>query len=247
MGRRGRHSNGDVLQALRLAAPFAILARFEGLAHCVEASVAGANALREYGFKVKTAPCAVRLVNREAASSLTIGYSRRQIYERLTATPDNPLPPFEEWQETHAAGVPDEEAPMHQIIWAKANGETYLIDLTIAQLRETGVAGCESLPSAIVVECGSEVWPSLDKFPWNLTYEASPHSPEVLGRHAARVAQYPSKNLTDDMRTLLGLAFQAGLDFDRFTAGMRVSNPTAYAEASERMQRVLRIATRTWA
>jgi hypothetical protein len=157
----------------------------------------------------------------------------------MKATPGDPLPPFAEWQKVHAAGVPDEEAPMHQIIWAKSGGETFLIDLTIAQLRETGAAGCDSIPLAVVVECGSEVWPFIEKGPWEIGYEASPHPPEELGKHAARVAQYAWKPFADDVRNLMALAFDVGLDFDRMTAAMRASNPAVYAEASKRLKRLL--------
>ncbi|MGD0680317.1 MAG: hypothetical protein ABSC94_33495, partial [Polyangiaceae bacterium] len=135
-----------MIKALRGVAPFCIAARFEdGFKHCVEASVAGAEALkRRAGIKARAIPCAVTLQHAESDVTLTIGFTARQIYDRLSEAEGRPS--FEEWRATEARDLPDNEAPFHEIIEARFGGERALIDLTLGQLRQTGAPYTETVP-----------------------------------------------------------------------------------------------------
>ncbi len=75
------------INALRMVAPLCIAARYDdGFKHCVEASVAGANALkRRRGIKARAIPCAVVVQHAESDVIVTIGFAPRQIYDRLPA------------------------------------------------------------------------------------------------------------------------------------------------------------------
>lgn len=70
-----------------MVAPLCIASRYEdGFKHCVEASVAGAEALRRRKIDARPIPCAVKAVHETEASTLTIGFTRKQLYERMNAT-----------------------------------------------------------------------------------------------------------------------------------------------------------------
>jgi hypothetical protein len=142
------------LQALTYAAPFAIASRYEdGFRHCVEASVAGAGALRRFKVPARPVPCAVILLHDRGEAALTIGFSPRQVYDLQ----GDPKPPYEEWKATVARGLPDEEHPFHEVI--SADDGRYVVDLTLVQLRQTGIADADAIPMTVVAKSGANGWP----------------------------------------------------------------------------------------
>ena len=69
--------------------------------------------------------------------------------------------------------MPDNEAPNHETIEARFGRNRALIDLAIAQLRQTGAPDSDKIPINMVASC-AEGWPECDVPPWTIAYGPSP-------------------------------------------------------------------------
>jgi hypothetical protein len=216
-----------IIDALALVSPFCIAARYEdGFKHCVEASVCGAAALGKRKIRARAIPCAVLAFGKDETSGLSIGFSRRQLYDRMDPR-DGPLPPFETWQSEAAHGVPDEESPIHEVIEARFSGETALIDMTIAQLQQTCVSNAERIPLSLAAV--GDGWPSFEGSVWTISYMASPHDAQVLARWNTKVNQYSNPTFVADIHDMMDLALSLDLDRDRFLGEMLRRQPGPFA------------------
>lgn len=222
-----------VVDALVLVAPFCILSRYEdGLRHCVEASVSGAAELVRRRITARPIPCAAIATIDSSPASFTIGLTPRQLYDRA-AFPEGARPDFEAWKSMHAAGVPDVEAPMHEVIDARFAGQRALIDLTIGQLRQTKMEGADGIPlCAVAIGDG---WPTARADGWSVTYEAPPHAPAVVAASNAQVKRYKNTAFEADLHDLVELALHLNVDRTRVHAEMRNQNPDGFAEVMARM------------
>jgi len=218
----------QMVQALRLVAPFCVAARYDdGFKHCVETSVSGAAALRRRHIIAQPVVCAVMVFKEDGTSGLTIGLSPRQIYDRARASDGPSLPPFEEWKEQVARGVPEEEHPIHEIIEARHNGERALIDLTLGQLRQTGIPDSDKIPLTVMANL-KKGWPDLQAPPWRIAYMDSPHDAQVLAESNAKVSRYSNQSFVDDLSDMMDLAIKEGLELDRVLAEMRRQQPETF-------------------
>ena len=218
------------LEALSLVAPFCIASRYEdGFKHCVEASVSGAAALRKRNIKARPIPCAVfaRAASEDGETALSIGFSPKQLYDRMDRSA-GPPPPYEEWKATVARGVPDEDHPIHEVIEARFGKERALVDLTIGQLRQTGAPATIAIPMTVVATGKGEGWPELSVGPWTIMYMESPHDPQTLATSNAKVNQYANPGFVADLHDMIDLALQLGLDRDRLHAEIRRQQPDVF-------------------
>lgn len=217
--------------ALTMAAPFGLAARFEhDLAHCVEASVCGAEALAARKIKARAVPCALVGTHRSAGIVATVGLNAKDLYQRLSPE-EGPLPTFEAW----AAGqnLPADDSPMHMIIEARYHGERAIIDLTIGQLRQA-----HGIEVGFSTHYIGEGWQEFDVPDWTLRYFDSPHAEEIQ----RRTGGYRNPGLVDDLGNLMDAALGCGLDQDRFFQALEVSQPEAYAQALRRLTRFAALA-----
>jgi hypothetical protein len=219
------------VQALVLVSPLAIAARYDdGFGHCVEASVAGAAALRRHGIdKAKPVPCSVLVERDDGASTLTIGYSARQLYDQL----EGEKPSFDDWRSGPALRVPDQENPIHEVIRARVGKTSVLIDLTLGQLRKTGTEDSEKIPLRIF-GVGDD-WLSFHVPPWTIRYLASPHDPQVIARSNANVNKCSVPAFVDDLSDLMDLALKFDLDHERLHAELLRQQPEIFKETLLRL------------
>jgi hypothetical protein len=222
------------LEAIKLVAPLTIVARYDdGLKHCVEASVAGAKALARRNIKARAIPCAVVGFHGAGQRGLSIGYSPRQLYERMEKSGGGPpLPPFDEWKSS-MKGLPDDEHPIHEVIEARFGRERAIVDLTIGQLRQTGDPDAHRIPYALVA-LGDD-WPALEGDTWTFFYEASPHDPNVLAESNARVNQYSNPGFVDDFHAMIGLALSLDNDAGRVHEQMERQQPETFRQCLTRL------------
>jgi len=215
----------NVLRALIMAAPWS-LSRFVSLQHCIEASYDGAAALRTYkGVTAKAVPCALVGLNMKDQASLSIGLSRREVYDRLD--PAGEIPPFEAWEATKATGLPEGPHPSHMVIEAQYLGERARVDLTLGQLGELGVPAPLSAlalgPHAAPL--GDSPVSLITVGDWDIGYIASPHAEAIL----ASARSYSAPNAAADLVALMDLALSCSLIPDRFHGQLQRQVPDVFA------------------
>jgi hypothetical protein len=201
-----------MVDALVMAAPWALAPRFKDLGHCAEASVGGAGALRRRRIDARVIPCAFMACDPSGDGfSMSVGHSAESAYAWLMAHGTGDALPFEEWK-AQATGLPDAEAALHLVIEAKHCGKRILIDLTAGQATERS-AGRIRVPRALAFK--GEGWPTLDiGGGCFVAYGPSPYK----GRAAWRDAN--QSGLIADMDELMGVALAVDLDAGRFDAEM---------------------------
>ena len=219
-----------VIGALTLAAPFALASRFDSLAHCVEASMCGAAALRRKHIKATARPCA--LVGRMAPEGVqfSVGLDARDVYGMLS-TAEGPPPAFEEWRDQVARGSLPAEGSFvaHMVIDASFQGDRALVDLTLGQIREShGVP----VPHSMVCNYSGE-WPSIGGDRWEARYVDSPHEARIQ----AMTRAYTANGLVDDLDALTDIALQCRGDVDLFFDVLARSQPEQFSAAMSRLQR----------
>jgi hypothetical protein len=222
------------IKALRRVAPLCIAARFDdGFKHCVEASVAGAEALnRRKGIKARPMPCAVAVRHVDSDVTLTIGFASRQIYDRL---PVEGRPSFEEWRATEGRDLPDNETPFHEIIEARFGRERALIDLTFGQLRQTGAPHSETLPLNVGAVVG-EGWYEFDSPPWTIGYMEPPHDAKALAAFNADVKKYSNPEFVADIHDMMELALSVDLDPERLMTALARQQPETLRTCQSRIR-----------
>lgn len=222
-----------MIDALVLVAPLCIASRYEdGFKHCVEASVCGASALRRRRIDARPIPCAVVALGEGEASALTIGLTPRQLHERIDWGAAQ-RQPFETWRADAARGVPDDDAPIHEIIEARFAGRRALIDLTIGQLRQTGHPDAMKIPLCLVGT--GDGWPSFHVPAWTISYEASPHDPTVVASSNAKVNKYSNPAFVADIHDMMELALRCNLDRDGLQAELMRQQPEVFAACVARI------------
>lgn len=227
------------LRAFKLASPFALAARTDDLKRCVEASLVGAQVLRDRTIDAKAVPCCIVGANRvvEAPVQLALGLNRRDIYARLKWGDERPLA-FEEWVKTFGAGVDTSggDISIHMAIDARAKGERVILDPTIGQLRTLHPI---DIPMVEFFECyPNEPWPAFaTRDGWDLQYEDSPHA-AAIREHAADWTI--PQGWIDDLDDLMQLAIDCNLNDDRFFGALRSQQPKLYALAEVRLLKLAR-------
>lgn len=219
-----------VVEALKLASPYCLAARYDNLKHCVEASVSAAAALRRRNIKARAVPCAVWMRSPDGDRCLSIGLTPRFLYDRLT---QEPKPPFDEWKAATAAAVPDEEFPLHMVIEAKLGGERAIIDLTIGQLCQVGAELAAPVPLQLAaIRRDGEWWPEFDHAGWVIKYLPSPHPPAALDPVLRDARKYESMNsgFVADLHDSIELALQCGGDVGRYRWELHSQRPIEAGE-----------------
>ncbi len=219
------------IEALKFASPFCLATFFEnGLAHCIEASMSGAAVLTRHRIKAKAVPCCVGGNNNAEALSLSLGMTRRQVYDRFDKRTPN-LPSVEEWVSTH--GQEDEQAtPLHMVIKAEFAGEHAIIDLTFGQVR---AKGCKDAPLHLAVY--EKDWFQFDRGNWTFGYMDCPHKADVWAIDAIR--NYKDPTYENVLNNLVELALQCDLDIDDFFEAVQRNFPDEYRASIERMNELM--------
>lgn len=215
-----------MIEALKFANPFCLVPRFDdGLAHCIEVSVCGAEVLRRQRIVARTLPCAV-VVTGELGQGWSLGLNPRQLYA-LT----RPNLPFEEWSRVRFASKPVDDHPIHMVIEAKHAGQRAIIDLTIGQLRSLGRAPVPLHLHAMVGVDGG--WVELTGDGVVITYMDSPNTEHL----PAEARDYHDPNYVDDLHRMMELALRCQLDRVRYLDELRRLNPEGVERCNERLSR----------
>ncbi len=217
------------IRALTLASPYVLAVRADDdLAHCLDASVCGAAALKRYNIQARAIPCAILGKAPERSLTFCVGLDVRGLYERLSADGEL-LPPFELWKAEHGAGLPPEGSfATHVVIEARFKGERAIIDLTLGQLRRP-----HRLPIPMSSVTFGDGWPALKGTGWTARYVDAPRSGDVL----ALLNTPPNKDYVADLHNLMDAALQSGLDVGRFQRAVAEGDPELFALATERLNR----------
>jgi len=220
---------GRVVDALKLAAPFCIAARYDnGLAHCIEASVSGATVLRRFGFEAHAVPCAIMVQSADRATGSTVGLGPRDLYGMLRDD-EGPLPSFEDWlaRQSMPPEVLADPNPAHMVVRASGHGAKFTVDLTLGQVRH--IHG---------IDVGmTDSWPSWDWCSittprgWQLKWIEHPRPADVL----AVSEKFTASGLAGDLSDLTMLALQCDLNFAVMTNEMQRQLPDVYALAVSRL------------
>jgi hypothetical protein len=213
----------QILDALILANPFVLLARYDDdLAHCVEASAAATMALQARGVKARLMPCAVvaQHPNHEAQGS--IGLHPREIYGRVNWG-EEARQPYEEWLARQWLVKPEGVGREHIVIEVRDTHTRYLVDLTIGQLHVLGI------PMPLQVKTQWDNWPDLEVRGTRIRYE------KFRGTRELDPASYKPTGFRDDYLALMDLALRCGLDIDRFLAAVDLEDPGMYATVVGRL------------
>lgn len=223
---RSRHFE-RTLQALKLAAPFALASRYEnGLAHCVEASICGAAVLSKMKIKARAVPCAIMGANTELGVNLSVGLTAQEFHARLDWGAEE-RQTLDEWLSEHGSSYPAaQDFVAHMVIEASFHGERALVDLTLGQLRQdhgVPVPPCEVFPFGD--------WPVFEAGDWMLQYAQSPRPREIL----REVQKYENKGLADDFSALMDGAIQCSLDIDLFMEVLAATQPEQFRTAASRL------------
>ncbi len=216
------------LQALKLAAPFALASRFEnGLAHCVEASICGAAVLSKMRIKSRALPCAIMGANTKLGVNLSVGLTAREVYDNLDwGTTERQT--FDEWLVENGARHPKaQDFVAHMMIEARFHGERALVDLTLGQLRQA-----HRVPVPCCEFFAFNDWPCFEVGDWMVRYTPSPRPREIM--QVAR--KYQGRGLADDFSALMDLAVQCSLDTDLFMRALAAAQPEQFKTAAARLE-----------
>lgn len=215
-----------VIEALGVASPLCLAAHFEdGLAHCVEASISGAAALRRRKIQAQAIPCAI-VGSRDGDVSFAVGLSARGVYEFVEATG-----PFEEW--ARGSSFPeDKRFHAHMVIEARFAGERAIIDLTYGQLRQG-----HGLDVPLHLLAFGDGWPRSQGPGWKLAYMDSPHAAKI--REETKI--WVGKGLTDDLHDMMEAALYCGCDRSRFLALLRSQQPELVDAVLPRLARFMEL------
>lgn len=226
----------QALRAFKLAAPFAMAVRTEDFAHCVEASLVGAQSLRALKIDARAIPCCVvgENVTLEPVVQLSLGLSEQDVYDRI-AWGDEPPLSFAEWK-TVTGGAPlvEGKPPIHMAIAAHAKHRRVILDPTLGQLR---AAHQVDVAVAEYFECEpGQRWVAFaTRGGWELQYEDSPHA-EAIEKHAAGY-EVP-RDWVEDLTDLMRLAIACDLNDDAFFASLRTQQPDAFRLAEKRIMKI---------
>lgn len=219
------------VMALRLAAMYAVPSRFEdGLAHCMEASVAGAAALRRRGLNARALPCAILGVHFERGVQFAVGLTAEEMYARVDRSAGN-VPPLDAWLEEHGSRFPAATGTaFHAVIEASLRGRRAVIDLTAGQLRQSF-----GVPLPVAIARFGSGWPVVEVDGWRIRYVESPREREVteLG------VQYDASGFTDDLDALMDAALDCDLDPGRLHVALGMSQPEIVATVVSRLNRFM--------
>lgn len=219
------------VMALRLAAMYAIPARFsDGLAHCMEASVAGVGALRRRNIDARVIPCALLGVQVDRGIQIAVGLTAHEVYERLDRS-RGPMPTRDSWMAKHSGGFPDPSRMVsHAVVEARFRGRRAFIDLTAGQLRQNF-----GVPLPVAIARFGEGWPTIDVGGWRLEYVPSPRAAEV----EALCRAYDGGGFIEDMDALIDVALDCDLDPALMQKVLGMSQPDLVARVVDRLQGVM--------
>lgn len=217
-----------MIEALKLASPICLAFRFEdNFAHCIEASVSGAEALRRREIEARALPCAVLVKSTNGMQGWSLGLNPRQIYDRAV----EPIVTFEEWSKGRFMGRLDDEYPIHMVIEAKHAGERVIVDLTLGQLRSPGRAPVPPQIDATVSPDGG--WVERTGNGLTITYMDSPnieHIPEDA-------KTYRDLDYVEDLHRLMEIALQCQLDPAKYLNELRQRIPADIEVCDQRLSR----------
>jgi hypothetical protein len=200
------------IDALCLAAPFCMASRYEDMCHCVEASEAGARALRKYKVKARILPCAVMGVNAARDRCVSIG------------VPASTL-------RAYGGVIQDEEAlaaerVFHAVIEASHAGDRAVIDLTFGQLK-----GMHGMAPPLVQVSMVKGWPSFHLDGFDFAYGPS-HDDEWVREHATK---WNGSGFVDDLLNLMNAALHVRNDRDAFYGLLYHSDPDGFTSSARRI------------
>jgi len=196
---------GRTIRALELASFVCLKMRY---AHypscCVEASAAGAEALRRKGLSAKAVHVIGMVATRDLKRAHWLGATPREIYDIMLKIGSGAPLTFEEFL-TRAVDVPDSDEPLHMVIEVEAR-KRQLIDLTVGQARMVNA------PSSVVLELeGAGALPQNgDNDQLHFSYFPPTRALEP------KAASYKNEGLTQDMIELMGVALRCDLDVRAF-------------------------------
>lgn len=201
-----------LVRSLGMAGPICLQLRYDYYPRCcVEASRAGAEALRRRGLQARAVRCKL-VVNDNGERQWWVGASQREAYDFLVQLDPNGAPTFEQWrssteQSRSAAHVwTDEDDLVHSVIEVSER-QRWLIDLTVSQAAFPG------MPPSVAV-------PMLEGWP----VRAGNSQFDMIWSKTSRGDDPPdfeNEALVLDMLDGIRLALRVELDPNRFFSGMR--------------------------
>lgn len=188
-----------LVTALNIGGPICLALRYDHYPKCcVEASQAGAEALRRKGLKANAIQCILSVSN--GGSQWWVGATSREAFDLMCEWAEpGPRPTYEEWAKSDAW---PKEDPIHMVIEVE---DRWLLDLT------TGQVGFPHMPPSarVPIEHG---WPVIGVGRGlDLRWAKLPH--RELDDEAKA---YRNEGLTLDMLDAMKLALRVELNPDRF-------------------------------
>lgn len=201
------------LDALMLASPVALASRFEGLAHCIEASISAAKALEKRGISAEAIPVGV-LARKD---HLAVGVGVRP-------------PPDARFVDLRPEG---HGLDLHMVVTARMGGDRWIVDPTIGQLRRLGVDA--PLQAKFVAPNDLHGFGFDTEGGWGVVYAASQHTRAEVDAHT-KAYREQMHGLADDIDHLIDVALAARLNHEAFAASLSRASPTTWNGVMRRLQ-----------
>lgn len=215
-------------QSLAEVMPFCQVPRFpDGLAYCIEVSIAGAEALRTFGVKANAELCAMIAADPQRRVNQIVGLddrSARMLVEGYADTTPRPNP------DNYANS---QYPPVHCIIHAEFQGWVGFIDLTVGQLWLCGF----DVPLSLDKYSKSWAWPTF-RFATGISirYLPCPY-PERADR---TLLNTPRPNFAADVTDLLHLAAACKYDMELLHRQIQANVPEDFDLTNDRLAKFRR-------
>lgn len=202
---------GDTINAVALAAPFAMASSMTTIAACYDMSRAGAEVFAQLGFGAQVLPCSA-LASGPAGRYVALGFT-----EEDCRNAGNPLPPRFQMSDVSVRAHAIEPAPdggHHVVIEVSHRNARAVVDLTLGQLRLFGV------PAPLVgwSWCPWGQWPHAEFDDWHVQYGPSPRPETAVAR--ANMHLHKLSHLVTELQEMALLARRSS-DPDDFHARLQ--------------------------
>lgn len=190
--------------ALQLAAEVCLRLRY---AHypscCVEASNAGAEALRRNGVAAQAIGVTAMIATADLSRAHWLGATPEEIYAFMLEHGSGPPLTFDEFK-ARAAMLPDSDDPIHMVIEIKSD-RRLILDLTVGQAYSI-----DHVPPSIIVELVGDLPQSAEGDQTCVTYLPRKRAlPETA-------VGYRNEGLTEDILAVMRVALRCKLDRREF-------------------------------
>ena len=216
-----------VLQALSYATPWALASRFADIYRCVEASHAGAAALRAHGVEARPVLCGAGAFSKSEDTAVFTGLNAEECYEYAEKKEGQA---FEDWAKEGT--FPETPTPLHMAIRASYHGHRAFVDLTLGQLKKLGA----KIPGKASIYIGDDEWPRLESNDSLIKYMRCQHEEKL----SEFLVEAPLDGLAKDFVSMMEIALELDLNEEAFVKEMlKMSHALDFAKIGATRDEVL--------